>query len=115
MAKVRESRNEPLTKGIGKYSRSAMYKKRALYKRKKTGFKKDVKEDAKTKVKGIGGDKNGGTRTVPIQREVIMMNYLGLQWRSHQKRVCQHSAERCGLFLGDPGLQITVGHRTMSD
>ncbi|CAB4020719.1 60S ribosomal L6 [Paramuricea clavata] len=69
MAKVRESRNEPLTKGIGKYSRSAMYKKRALYKRKKTGVKKDVKEDAKTKVKEIGGDKNGGTRTVPVQRE----------------------------------------------
>ena len=71
MAKVRESRNEPLTKGIGKYSRSAMYKKRALYKRKKTGVKKEVKEDVKTKVKEIGGDKNGATRTVPVQREVI--------------------------------------------
>jgi large subunit ribosomal protein L6e len=72
MAKVRESRNEPLTKGIGRYSRSAMYKKRALYKRKKTGVKPEAKEDVKTKVKEIGGDKNGGTRTVPIQREVII-------------------------------------------
>ena len=72
MAKERESRNEPLAKGIGRYSRSAMYKKRALYKRKKTGVKKEVKEVVKTKVKEIGGDKNGGTRTVPVQREVTM-------------------------------------------
>lgn len=74
MVKARESRNEPLTKGIGRYSRSAMYKKRALYKRKKTGVKKEVKDIVKTKVKEIGGDKNGNTRTVPVQREVMIAN-----------------------------------------
>merc|ERR1712038_758350 len=69
MAKVHTSRNYELAPGIGRYSRSAIYKKRALYKRKKTGVKKVVKEEAKTRVKEIGGDKNGGTRVVPVQRE----------------------------------------------
>lgn len=65
-----KSRNVPLTRGIGKYSRSAMFKKRALYKRKKVGTKKESMEIVTTKIKEIGGDKNGNTRTVPIQREV---------------------------------------------
>lgn len=76
MAKVRASRNQPLSKGIGRYSRSAMYRKRALYKRKKTGVTKDVKEQAKTMVKEIGGEKNGGSRTVPVQREVSVKPLL---------------------------------------
>jgi len=51
-------------------SRSAVYRKRALYKRKKTATAPVAKVEAeKTKVKPIGGDKNGGERTVPIQRE----------------------------------------------
>ena len=51
-------------------SRSAVYRKRALYKRKKTAAAPAAKVEAeKTKVKPIGGDKNGGERTVPIQRE----------------------------------------------
>lgn len=70
MAKVHASRNKPLTKGIGRLSRSAIYKKRALYKRKKTGVQKEVKEEVKTITKEIGGDKNGGTRVVPVKREV---------------------------------------------
>merc|ERR1711973_48067 len=69
MAKVHTSRNKELIPGIGRYSRSAIYKKRALYKRKKTGVKKVTKEEPKTKIKEIGGDKNGGTRVVPVQRE----------------------------------------------
>ena len=70
MAKAHPPRNKELIPGIGRYSRSAIYKKRALYKRKKTGVKKVVKEEPKTKTKEIGGDKNGGTRVVPIKREV---------------------------------------------
>ena len=77
MAKVHTSRNKELAPGIGRYSRSAIYKKRALYKRKKTGVKKVVKEAAKTKVKEIRGDKNGGSRVVPVQREVSFLEKTG--------------------------------------
>ena len=70
MAKVHTPRNRDLAPGIGRYSRSAIYKKRALYKRKKTGVKKLVAEEQKSKVKEVGGDKNGGTRVVPVKREV---------------------------------------------
>lgn len=70
MAKVHTSRNPELVPGIGRYSRSTIYKKRALYKRKKTGVKKVVKEQEKFKRKEIGGDKNGGSRVVPVKREV---------------------------------------------
>lgn len=72
MAKVHTPRNKDLAPGIGRYSRSAIYKKRALYKRKKTGVKKEVSEEAKTRVKEVGGDKNGGTRVVPVKREVSL-------------------------------------------
>lgn len=69
--KVHSSRNPELAPGIGRYSRSAIYKKRALYKRKKTGVKTVSKEQEKVKRKEIGGDKNGGSRVVPVQREVL--------------------------------------------
>jgi len=73
MAKVHTPRNRDLAPGIGRYSRSAIYKKRALYKRKKTGVKKLVLDVQKTKVKEIGGDKNGSTRVVPVIREVSLL------------------------------------------
>lgn len=72
MAKVHTPRNKDLAPGIGRYSRSAIYKKRALYKRKKTGVKKEVVEEPKTRVKEVGGDKNGSTRVVPVKREVCI-------------------------------------------
>ncbi|NDV85031.1 hypothetical protein D0T87_24150, partial [Bacteroides sp. 51] len=46
-----------------------MYKKRALYKRKKTRVEKEVKKEELFKRKEIGGDKNGGSRLVPVKRE----------------------------------------------
>ena len=49
-----------------------MFKKRALYKRKKTGVEKIVLDVQKWKVKEVGGDKNGGTRVVPVKREVSL-------------------------------------------
>ena len=67
---VKASRNSPLDGGISRLSRSAVYRKRALYKRKKVAAVAPVKAEAeKTKVKPIGGDKNGRERIVPVQKE----------------------------------------------
>merc|ERR1712212_891130 len=64
------SRNTTLSGGISKLSRSAVYRKRALYKRKKAAAAPAPKVEAETtKVKPIGGDKNGQERVVPIQNE----------------------------------------------
>merc|ERR1711972_1251791 len=58
-----------MVEGISK-SRSAVYRKRALYKRKKTATAPAAKAKPETtKVKPIGGDKNGQERVVPIQKE----------------------------------------------
>jgi len=62
------SRNSALGKGCSKLSRSVVYKKRALYKRKKTGVVKAVEKVETSKTKAVGGDKNGGERTVPVQK-----------------------------------------------
>merc|ERR1711977_809870 len=68
--KMVASRNTTLAGGISKLSRSAVYRKRALYKRKKVGAAPAAKVEAeKTKVKPIGGDKNGQERVVPVQKE----------------------------------------------
>merc|ERR1712241_125617 len=61
------SRNSDLEGGISKLSRSAVYRKRGLYKRKKVATAAEAKPaPPTTKVKPIGGDKNGGERTVPL-------------------------------------------------
>ena len=73
MGKVHQSRNKVLPSGVMLYSRSQMYRKRALYKRKKVGTKKAVQEVAKTKVKSVKGDKNGNQRVVPVQRDVSLL------------------------------------------
>ena len=62
-------RNAVVGKGCSKLSRSVVYKKRALYKRKKTGVSKAAPAVEKTKVKAVGGEKNGGERTVPVTRD----------------------------------------------
>merc|ERR1712149_142048 len=67
---VKASRNSDLEGGISKLSRSAVYRKRGLYKRKKAGAVAAVKvAEPTTKVKPIGGDKNGGERTVPLVKQ----------------------------------------------
>ena len=54
-------------KMVSNLSRSAVYRKRALYKRNKVAAAAaPAAKPATTKVKPVGGDKNGGERTVPL-------------------------------------------------
>ncbi|XP_065831626.1 large ribosomal subunit protein eL6-like [Oscarella lobularis] len=66
--KPHSSRNYLLPGGVSRYSRSVMYRKKALYKKKKiTVAKKEVKQE-RFKEKPVRGDKNGGKRIVPLIR-----------------------------------------------
>jgi len=63
------SKNSMLTRGISKYSRSAMYKKKGLFKKAgKPTVKAQAADPLATKSKKIGGAKNGGTRNVLVKK-----------------------------------------------
>ena len=64
------SRNSVLPGGIPKYSRSAMYRKKALYKKKKVPVKPEKKKETFFKLKEIKGEKNGGKRAVLLRKSV---------------------------------------------
>lgn len=58
--------------GVMRFSASRMYHKRAVYRLKKKGGDKKApeKNPAEVKKKQIGGDKNGGSRLVRVNRPV---------------------------------------------
>ncbi|PIK53804.1 putative 60S ribosomal protein L6 isoform X2 [Apostichopus japonicus] len=63
------SRQRWLTGGIPMFSRSVMYRRTAKYLKKKPIVKKEKKAVERFVVKEVGGEKNGGTRKVPLQKQ----------------------------------------------
>lgn len=68
--KPHSPRNVLLAGGIPKYSRSAMYRKKALYKKKKVPVEPEKKKRKFFKYKDIKGERNGTKRVVLLRKSV---------------------------------------------
>ncbi len=68
--KAHSPRNYLLAGGISRYSRSAMYRKKALYKRKRVEIEPTKEKRKHYKIKPVKGEKNGKTRVVLLKKTV---------------------------------------------
>ncbi|XP_071946621.1 large ribosomal subunit protein eL6-like isoform X2 [Antedon mediterranea] len=86
------SRQKWLTGGVPQFSRSQMYRRTAMYKRKRVVAKKEVKRPAAMLEKQINGEKNGGKRQVRVNRlpRYYPTEDLPRKFRSRKQAFFQH-------------------------
>lgn len=68
--KAHSSRNYILAGGISRYSRSAMYERKALYKKNRTEVKAKKEKRRHYEIKPVKGERNGKNRVVLLKKTV---------------------------------------------